>query len=358
MQFICVYLPEIPEHALGCSEEGYLTLHNRNALLSSFVSGKLRHRVQLASFQWHRRVENLQNLRTSISACITVCVNELHSLAGPSSISGDVSSINIPFSRRHRANGLRNRKLLLHQHLAHIWCCERWKRETVPGATQPWVCFWSTLLVASTLCRHLPYSEFSFDKIYEIMFRLSLHDIAKASFPILHLDCQFTQSTAGNHYFFKQSGPSLSVCEQKHAAIFLELSKGVSSSSFFSDRKVKVRIGVISFCLDVLKFTIIIFPQQNPRVNCEYIVQTHMCNFSTWDMGGFFHSSLSCPLVSSKKHTHKEDLTAQFDSQGFALSSSLIAIYGSSCRQRGIYGITVASHPFLPVLRGEGWCRF
>lgn len=179
----------------------------------------------------------------------------------------------------HRANGLGSKKLLLHQHLVHIVLWKMKERDCPRGHAAMSLCFWSTLLLASTLCRH---SEFSFDKKYEIIFSLSLCDIAKVSFPILHLDWQFyqtnpsfTQSTAGNHYFFKQSSPSLSVCEQKHAAIFLELLKGASSSSFLSERKVKVRIGVISFCLDVFKFKIIMFPQQTHGfLKCACIVQT------------------------------------------------------------------------------------
>lgn len=151
-------------------------------------------------------------------------------------------------------------------------------------------------------------------------------------------------------------------CEQKHAAIFLELSKGASPSSFFSDRKVKVRTGVISFCLDVFKVHNNYVSAANPMcfLNVHTLYQhTHMCNFSTWNKDGFFHSSLSCPLFPSKKkkNTKKEDLSAQTDSQGFSLSNPLTTICASSCRQRCSYGITVASHPFLPVLIGEGWCR-
>lgn len=120
-------------------------------------------------------------------------------------------------SRRHRANRLRKKK----DPVATPTPCSRlvlWKMKERDCPTQPWVCSWSTLLLASTHCRHLPYSEFSSDKIHEIIFSLSLHDVAKAPFPLLHLDCQFyqsnpsfTQSTAGNLYFFEQSSPSLSV---------------------------------------------------------------------------------------------------------------------------------------------------
>lgn len=205
----------------------------------------------------------------------SLCVNELHSPAGHSSISGDVSSINVPSHAPPEGTeqmGWATKPVATPTPCSHLVL---WKIRDCPrGHTAMSLCFGSTLLLASTLCRHMPYSEFSLDKIHEIIFSLSFHDIAKASFPILHLDWQFyqtnpsfTQSTAGNHYFFKQSSPSLSVCEQKHAAIFLELLTGASSSSFFSDRKVKVRIGVISFCLDVFKFIIIMFPQQNPWVS-------------------------------------------------------------------------------------------
>lgn len=102
MQLICVYLLEVSEHALGCNDEGYPTLHNRNALLSSFLSGKLRHRVQLhpshrAVGSWHRRVETPKlSSWTQGPPPLPVCVDELLSLAGPSSISCDVSSIDLP----------------------------------------------------------------------------------------------------------------------------------------------------------------------------------------------------------------------------------------------------------------------
>lgn len=92
-------------------------------------------------------------------------------------------------------------------------------------------------------------------------------------------------------------------------------------------------------------------------LNVHALYKHTYVQFSTCDMDGFFHSSLSCPSF-SLKNTHKgENLTAQFDSPGFALSNLLTTAYASSCRQRCSYGIAVASHPFLPVLTGAGWCR-
>lgn len=196
-------------------------------------------------------------------------------------------------SRRHRAIGPGNRKLLLNQHFIHVWSCERWQRETprqgLPNHES--FCVWKAPSLPSNVFKYLTLQTTFFDKIYKIIFSLALHDIAKASFSILHLDCplyetkpSFTQSTSGNPCFFKQSNPSLSEYEQKHAAIFLELLIEERSSSFFSDREAKVKTGIMFFCLDIFKFIIIMFSQQDPKcsLNVDAVYKdTNTCNIST-----------------------------------------------------------------------------
>ena len=65
-----------------------------------------------------------------------------------------------------------------------------------------------------------------------------------------------------------------------------------------------------------------------------------MCNFSTYNRDGFFHSCLNCLLFSSKKHTRRRIIgTAQFNvSMNLCCPvPPLTTTSDSSCRQRCSY---------------------
>lgn len=171
-------------------------------------------------------------------------------------------------SRRHRANGLREKTCYINT-LLTFGPVEDERESLSQGPHSR----------GSVFCKHSVSSLHPLQSL--TIFRVQFWYNTWNNFqPLLTWCCQVfisylalglpvlsDQSTAGNHYFFKQSSPSLSVCEQKHAAIFLELLRRASPSSFFSDRKVKVRTAVISLCLDIFRFIIIMFPQENPCVS-------------------------------------------------------------------------------------------